>query len=127
MYMVTLSGAVLTQGIRPTVGAIMLRITVGSVETSRVVRVDGFTLIVRPLILDRDEAIRQAALLLTPEECCMIRAAQGVAAGPLETAAERYEGIVPEEACPCYLPASLRSPLDFTLCPLHEDVAAALR
>lgn len=105
----------------------MIRIAVADIPDQRVVRIDGFTLILRPALVDRDESVALAQLLLTPEEASMIRAALGVKADqPGQTCAERYSGVCPPVSCPCYIPMAIRSPLDDTPCPLHSDIAAAI-
>lgn len=104
----------------------MLRIMVGDVPSTTVVRAGGVTLVIRPALVDLDEGVRDALLLLTPEECCVIRAAVGVSAGPEGPVVERYAGIVPTVACSCYIPKPLRVPFDLTPCPLHADIAATL-
>lgn len=106
----------------------MLRIAVADVPSLTVVRDGGFTLLLRPALLDRDQGVEDARLLLTPEEVGIIRCAMGVRGGPPgSTTAERYEGVMPDLACPCYIPRQLRSPLDTASCPVHADLVEKLR
>ena len=99
----------------------MLRVSCrDDIDRVYVVRIDDVTVIYRPTVADTATVLEQSARLLTAEEQAIIRSAHGLtAANARETLLRRWP-----TACPCSIPARLRSPLDATPCPLHIPIDA---